>query len=85
MKKLATFVLLAILSFSFFLPAFAKTPKTQKTQKTQNKYKGLDKASRRAQKKEQKAINKHAKKQQKAERKMLKGHKKSKYPPLKQR
>ena len=70
MKKLATFVLLAILCVSYSLPALAKTHKTH------NKYKGIDKASQRAQEREQKAIDKYAKRQQKAERKMLKREKK---------
>ena len=70
MKKLATFVLLAIVSVSCSLPALAKTHKTH------NKYKGIDKASRRAQDREQKAIDKYAKRQQKAEHKMLKREKK---------
>ena len=55
MKKLATFVLLAILSVSYSLPALAKTHKTH------NKYKGIDKASRKAQEREQKAIDKYTK------------------------
>jgi uncharacterized protein HemX len=83
MKKLAAFVLLAILSAGTTLPAFAKTQKTRKTQKTQNKYQGIDKASRKAQKREQKAMDKYTRKQQKAQNKLLnKGGKKNKYRPL---
>jgi len=75
MKKLATFVLLAVLSVGGALPAHANV---------HNKYQPLNKASRKADKqseKEQrkyaKAQKKYARQQKKAERKMLKTEKKN--------
>ena len=79
MKKIAAFVLLAVLCVGGCVPALAKTQKQKQT----NKYQGMDRASRKAQRKEQKAMEKYANKQQKAQRKMLKGQKKSKYQPVK--
>ena len=66
MKKLGTFVLLAVLSAGYALPLYAKAPK-----KTHNKYQGIDARSRKAQKKEQKAMDKAARKEQKRQKKML--------------
>lgn len=77
MKKLAALLLVVILSAGATLPAFARTPKTH------NKYRGIDKASRKAQKREQKAMDKYAMRQQKAQNKTLKkGSKKNVYRPL---
>jgi hypothetical protein len=76
MKKLAALFTAAALSLGLSLPAQARTPKTQ------NKYKGVDKASRRAQKKEQRQMNRFSKMQSKAERRNLKKQKKSTYKPI---
>jgi len=77
MKKLATFVLLGALGVGSSLPVYAKT-------KTQNKYQPLNRASRKAEKKQEKAQRKYAKAQKKAERKMLKTEQKnSTYKPTK--
>jgi hypothetical protein len=70
MKKIAALCLLATLTFGSSLPTFARTAKTH------NKYQGLDPASRRAQKKEQKAMDRYAKSQRRAQHKMLKTQKK---------
>jgi hypothetical protein len=76
MKKLAALFLAVALSLGLSIPAEARRPKTQ------NKYKGLDKASRRAQKKEQRQMDRYAKAQHKAERRNLKRQKKSTYKPI---
>ncbi|HUD64787.1 MAG TPA: hypothetical protein VMQ17_09420 [Candidatus Sulfotelmatobacter sp.] len=77
MKKLATFVLLGALGVGCSLPVYGKP-------KTQNKYQPLNRASRKAEKKQEKAQKKYAKAQKKAERKMLKTERKnSTYKPTK--
>ena len=77
MKKLATFVLLGALGVGCSLPIYANT-------KTKNKYQPLNRASRKAEKKQAKAQKKYTKAQKKAERKMLKTERKnSTYKPTK--
>ena len=79
MKKLATVVLLStVLGVGCSLPVFAKTTKTT------NKYQPLNRASRKAEKRQARAQKKYAKAQKKAERKMLKTERKnSTYKPTK--
>lgn len=77
MKKLGTFVVLLALSCACALPLQAGS-------KTQNKYKPLNSASRKADKKQAKTMRRYAKAQKKAERKMLKTERKnSTYKPNK--
>jgi len=72
MKKLAAFILLAILSINCSVPADAQ-PRTNDTSQTR--------ASQKADKKQQKAMKKYAKAQQKAQRKMLKNDRKNTHYP----
>lgn len=76
MKRLGILLMATALTLGVCLSAQARTHKTQ------NKYQGVDRASRRAQKKEQKRMDRYAKAQRKAERKNLKMQKKSTYKPI---
>lgn len=69
MKKLAGLILIAVLGCVGSLPAYART---------HNKYQGVDRASRKAQKREQKQINRYAKAQRKNQHKMLNAQTKKK-------
>ena len=73
MKKITALLLMALSLGAFPTSASArdKYPPV-KSKYPANKYQGLDRASRKAQKKEQQQIERYAKKQRKAERKMLK-------------
>jgi len=61
MKRLTALVLMVGLALGASLPSYAKT---------QNKYKGVDRNSRRAQKREAKQMRKYAARQRKAQRKL---------------
>ena len=63
MKRLTILVLMVGLALGASLPSYAGTP---------NKYKGLDRNSRKAQQKEAKQMRKYAARQRKAERKLNK-------------
>ena len=67
-KKIAAVVLLALATSAATIPAYAKP----KQPKQHDKYRGLTKADRKAQKKETKQMAKYVKKQQKAQNKMNK-------------
>jgi ABC-type transport system involved in cytochrome bd biosynthesis fused ATPase/permease subunit len=80
MNKIAARFLLAALLAGAFVPALASTQKKYPA----NKYHGIDRASRKAERREQKEMDRAARKQRKAERKMLKTqNKKSTYKPSK--
>jgi len=79
MKKIAVFLMWAVLAVLCCQPVYAKQPQQH------NKYQGRDKASRQAQKREEKSIRKYEKAQRKYQHKMLKGQKHSKYGPKKHR
>lgn len=80
MKRITSCFLLLALSFGVYLPVFASTQKKYPA----NKYHGIDRASRKAEIREQKAMDRAARRQRKAERKMLKTqNKKSTYKPSK--
>jgi hypothetical protein len=78
MKRITSCFLLLAISFGTYFPGFASTKKKYPA----NKYHGIDRASRKAEKREQKAMDRYARQQRKAERKMLKTqNKKSTYKP----
>jgi hypothetical protein len=83
MKKIAALLLLVLTLGAFPTSASARDKyPPQKSKFPPNKYQGLDRASRKAQKKEQQQIERYAKKQRKAERKMLKSQsKRNAYKP----
>lgn len=84
MKKILALMLLAVLAALCCPPAvYAKTRKPPKH--AHNKYQGLDKESRRAQKREQKSINRYNRAQQKYQHRMMKKQKHSSYKPKKNR
>jgi len=74
MKKLATFVLIAVFAAAGALPAY---PGTRSRTQDQKNNQALDRESRKAEKKQRKAQKKYAKAQKKAERKMLQTEKKN--------
>jgi len=61
MKRLTALVLMVGLAFGASLPSYADTP---------NKYKGVNRDSRKAQQREAKQMRKYAARQRKAERKL---------------
>ena len=73
MKKFSALLLMIALAQAASLPSYADT---------QNKYKALNRQSRKAQEKEEKQMRKYAARQQKFEHKLNKSASKNKYKPV---